>query len=75
MNYSIVGHCPHCGSPVYGPESIPPHHYSKAPVVRGCSCPPHQTHPTPSSDGHAGAIVLFTLTFGTLAAIALAHWW
>lgn len=32
----VVGNCPRCGSPIYGPNSIPPG--SRPNVLRTCSC-------------------------------------
>jgi hypothetical protein len=42
-HYGIVGHCPVCNAPIYGPDHVPPPSYGSAGtpavnIVRGCDC-------------------------------------
>lgn len=77
---NIVGHCPHCGAPIYGPEYVPDSCRGQGVEVLAyaCSCR-HRTTPqaVPSSEaGSIGAALAFaTVVFGILSAVALAHWW
>ncbi len=59
MSFVVVGHCPHCGAPIYSPSSwhgvVPP------PATHSCACAPAarfvtvtSTHPTVDNDDTAG---------------------
>lgn len=43
----VVSSCPHCGSPIYGPESVTPDEVPA--IVRTCLCVPPLTLATPST--------------------------
>ena len=40
MTLMVVSKCPSCGSPIYGPESMPIEYVKKIEIVRTCKCVP-----------------------------------
>lgn len=70
----IVGHCPSCGSPIYGPdhyEHTGNHTYTLCAYT--CFCRHHTKTQTPNN--LSGALFFFTFVFGTISIVALTHWW
>lgn len=68
----IVGHCPRCGGPIYGPKEHCREAYEPK-VIFSCNCRFRKGDESPFA-GIAAALSFAVVVFGLLAFVALLAW-